>query len=187
MKTELTRRLEMALWRSTHNMGTFGCFEVTLGWYGKERVDYMTYNTKGIFRCYEIKVSLADFRSASHNSFAGHYNYYVMPGELYERVKGEIPDGVGVYTGDGDRAVTNVKRAKKKSPSMDIDVLKDSMIRSLCREYAKHIKSGDPYAIAQMERRLREVAQERDRYRSGYHDLKTELHELRHPERVPRR
>jgi hypothetical protein len=28
-------------------MGVFGCFEVTIGFHGRERVDYMTLDTKG--------------------------------------------------------------------------------------------------------------------------------------------
>ena len=51
MKTEETKRLEMAIWNATNKQGVFGCFEVTIGWFGKERVDYMTFDTKGDFRC----------------------------------------------------------------------------------------------------------------------------------------
>lgn len=57
MKTAETVALEKAIRRATYKMGTFGCYEVTIGYGGKERVDYMTYDTKGIFRCYEVKVS----------------------------------------------------------------------------------------------------------------------------------
>lgn len=56
MKTAETVALEKAIRRATYKMGTFGCYEVTIGYGGKERVDYMTYDTKGIFRCYEVKV-----------------------------------------------------------------------------------------------------------------------------------
>lgn len=97
MKTAETVALEKAIRRATYKMGTFGCYEVTIGYGGKERVDYMTYDTKGIFRCYEVKVSKADFHSAAVKSFVGHYNYYVLTRELYDQVKGEIPDWVGVY------------------------------------------------------------------------------------------
>jgi len=41
-KTKLTKILEKELWRATRKLGTFGCFDVTIGWFGKERVDYMT-------------------------------------------------------------------------------------------------------------------------------------------------
>lgn len=95
MKTDETKRLEMEIWNATNKQGVFGCFEVTIGWFGKERVDYMTYDTKGTFRCYEIKVTKADFHSPCHNSFVGHLNYYVLPVELYEAVQDEIQGGTG--------------------------------------------------------------------------------------------
>jgi len=47
-KTELTIQLERDIWSATVKQGVFGCFEVTIGWFGKERVDYITYDTNGI-------------------------------------------------------------------------------------------------------------------------------------------
>lgn len=128
-------------------MGTFGCFEVTIGFSGKERVDYMTFDTKGIWRCFEIKISLSDFRSKAHNTFVGHFNYYVMPKELYEKVKDEIPNYIGVYVGyerKGYRrmipTVDCVKKPKRQELIEDEQVLKNSMIRSLSRDVQKFIK-----------------------------------------------
>ena len=83
MKTAETVALEKSIRRVTRKTGVFGCYEVTIGFCGRERVDYMTYDTKGVFRCYEIKVSKADFHSAAAKSFVGHYNYYVLTRELY--------------------------------------------------------------------------------------------------------
>ena len=100
MKTAETVALEKSIRRATRKTGVFGCYEVTIGFCGRERVDYMTYDTKGVFRCYEIKVSKADFHSAAAKSFVGHYNYYVLTRELYDQVKEEIPDWIGVYIGD---------------------------------------------------------------------------------------
>lgn len=137
-KTELTKRLEKDIWRATHKQGVFGCFEVTIGWFGNERVDYITYDTKGIWRCYEIKISKSDFHSKAKKTFIGHFNYYVMTEELYETVKAEIPNNIGVYIGD-----YCVKKAKKQELSVDEQVLKNSMIRSLCREYEKLLKACD--------------------------------------------
>lgn len=91
MKTAETVALEKAIRLATRKTGVFGCYEVTIGFCGRERVDYMTYDTKGIFRCYEIKVSKADFHSAAAKSFVGHYNYYVLTRELYNQVKEEMP------------------------------------------------------------------------------------------------
>ena len=113
----------------------------------------MTYDTKGIFRYYEIKVSKADFHSPAAKSFVGHYNYYVLTRELYDQVKEEIPDWIGVYIGS-----CCVKKVKKqdlsgkeykmrrsingRSTEISIpwtDILKDSMIRSLYRDSDKLI------------------------------------------------
>lgn len=44
-------------------MGVFGCFEVIIGWFGKERVDFMIYFIDNIIRCYEIKVIMVDLKS----------------------------------------------------------------------------------------------------------------------------
>lgn len=126
MKTKETLDLEKSLYRFTNRMGTFGCFEVTIGWFGKERVDYMTYDTKGDFKCFEIKVSKKDFHSKHHNTFVGHLNYYVMPKELWEQVRDEIPEDVGVYVSMGDSLVS-VKKAKRRKVSPEyIEILKDS-------------------------------------------------------------
>lgn len=70
MKTKETKCLERAIWRATSTQ-SYGYFEVTIGWFGKERVDYMPYDTQGTFRCYEIKVTKADFHSPCHHSFVG--------------------------------------------------------------------------------------------------------------------
>lgn len=142
-KTEKTQQFERALWTATKKQGVFGCFEVTIGWFGKERVDYMTYDTKGIWRCFEIKVSKSDFRSKAYNTFCGHFNYYVMPSELYEVVKSEIADHIGVYVEYGYWPfVKCIKRAKKQPLTEDEQVLKNSMIRSLSREVDKEKKKN---------------------------------------------
>lgn len=97
MKTDLTLKLEREIWLATVKQGVFGCYEVTIGQYGRERVDFMTMDTNGIFRCYEIKISKSDFHSSAAQTFCGHYNYFVMPQALYEQVKAEIPKDIGVF------------------------------------------------------------------------------------------
>ncbi len=170
MKTEQTLALERLIWRATHNQGTFGCFEVTIGWFGSERVDYMTYNTKGEFRCYEIKVTKSDFHSKAANTFIGHYNYYVMPPELYEEVKDEIPPYIGVYTGEMCK-----KKARRQELKVDEQVLKDSMIRSLCRDVQKQIASGNPTLI---EIYKREIAEEKRRAKYWEQRFEGVMHEV---------
>lgn len=163
--------MERQIWRATSKQGIFGCFEVTIGWFGNERVDYITYDTKGKWRCYEIKVSKSDFYSKAKKTFVGHYNYFVMPKELYEEVKDDIPHHIGVYLGN-----YCVKKAKKQELAVDEQVLKDSMIRSLCREFNKQYKSGDPNVIDYLNRQINRLQTESKRYSRNYNELRNKLY-----------
>lgn len=182
MKTAETVALEKAIRQATRKTGVFGCYEVTIGFCGRERVDYMTYDTKGVFRCYEIKVSKADFHSAAAKSFVGHYNYYVLTRELYNQVKEEIPDWIGVYIGD-----YCAKKAKKQDLSGReykmrrsvngrstevstpwVDMLKESMIRSLYRDSDKLIQTEDEQYISRLRSQIDKARTERDRESKKY-------------------
>lgn len=154
-KTELTVDLEKIIWNETHKKGVFGCFEVTIGWAGEERVDYMTYDTKNTWRCYEIKVSKSDFHSKAKKTFVGHYNYFVMTGKLYAEVKEEIPNHIGVYCGS-----CLVKKAKKQPLGVDEEILKNSMIRSLSRENEKFIKTADTSYINRLNSKIARLERE---------------------------
>lgn len=148
-KSEKTLRLEESIYQATKKQGTFGCFEVTIGWFGNERVDYLTYSTDGTWRCYEVKATVSDFRSKAAKTFVGHLNYFVMPQELYDKVKGEIPDGIGVYI-DG----TSTVRAKRRELGVDEKILWQSMIRSLAREYQNTRRSEKRSYVAALIREL---------------------------------
>jgi hypothetical protein len=171
-KSELTLKLEREIWEATHKQGVFCCFEVTIGWFGKERVDYMTYDTKGIFRCYEIKVSKADFHSRAHNTFLGHYNYYVMPKELYEQVKDEIPSHIGVYAGK-----VCIKNPKRQQLKAEVQTLKDSLIRSLSREVEKQIRSGKPAIVEHLERCVKKSEKYAEHCEQKYWELLRKVQE----------
>jgi hypothetical protein len=151
-------------------MGTFLCMECTIGFNSKtkikQRVDMMSYNTKGEWRCFEIKISKADFHSKCHNTFVGHYNYYVLTKELYEQVKDEIPSHIGVYIGN-----YSVKKAKRQELGVSEDILKSSMIRSLYREVEKQFKSGDESEVAKLNRSVNRYKSERNKYKKLYEDL----------------
>lgn len=140
-KTEKTLEFESYLKKYTHKQGIFGCPEVTIGWFGNERVDYLTYDTNDYFKCYEVKVTKQDFYSKNHNTFIGNYNYYVMPRDLYYQVQKDIPKEVGVLVENkiGDKIylylpLRAIKPAKKQELKVDKDILKNSLIRSLYRE-----------------------------------------------------
>lgn len=118
--------------------------EVTFD-YGTEhsaRVDYMRFkpvnNTvsgieKGDFYCYEIKSSVEDFRSKNGHNFIGDFNYYVMPLEVYEKIKYEIPYRVGVYvpSENGLKSIKTGKRADRKRPALEMLLM---MFRSANRD-----------------------------------------------------
>lgn len=175
MKTEETQQLERDIRASTRKLGVFGCFEVTIGGMGNERVDYMTYEpAKGIFRCYEIKVTKADFHSKAAVSFVGHYNYYVLTKELYKEVKEEIPPEVGVYVGQNcvkkaKRSDTPEERIWKERRTINgrseevmkpfTDVLLVSMVRSLYRDSDKLLQTENEQYV----NRLRQTIDKRDK------------------------
>lgn len=143
----MTLMLQTAIWRAKNKMGTFACHEVGIG-FGKkmEIVDFLTYNTKGEWRCFEIKVSKQDFYSKHKKTFVGNFNCYVMPPELYEQVKQDIPKDIGVYTYWGteikDPSLYCKKKPKRKELVVKKDVLIYSLIKSFSREYDKLVKGG---------------------------------------------
>ena len=113
------------------------------------RVDYMQFkplnNTvsgieKGDFFCFEIKSSVEDFRSKNGHNFLGDYNYYVMPEEVYEQVKTELPYGVGVYVPDHLHYgkewydLKSVKKAKRKDREKSLTEMLFMMFRSAARD-----------------------------------------------------
>lgn len=162
----MTIKLEREIWNATNKQGVFGCLEVTIGWFGEERVDYITYDTKGIFRCYEIKTSKSDFYSKAKKTFVGNFNYFVISRDLFEEVKSDIPGNIGVYISGRCE-----KRAKRQELLVDKDVLKDSMIRSLSREYQKQYDSGIPSKVEGLNRRINRITREKEEYQTKYLNL----------------
>lgn len=112
------------------------------------RVDFMQFkpvnNTvsgieKGDFYCYEVKSSIEDFHSKNGHNFIGDFNYYVMPEEVFEKVKNEIPHYVGVFV-PTDKSLryrtplTSVKKAKRKDRERPVSEMLLMMFRSAARE-----------------------------------------------------
>lgn len=50
---------------------------------------------KILIQCFEIKTSEKDFKSKNGHNFVGNLNYYVIPAELYETIRDDVPEGVG--------------------------------------------------------------------------------------------
>lgn len=108
------------------------------------RVDYMRFkpvnNTvsgieKGDFYCYEIKSSVADFHSKNGHNFIGDFNYYVMPRDVFDTVREQIPYCVGVYCPDvDDAALVSVKKAHRKDRTKPMTEMLLMMFRSAARD-----------------------------------------------------
>lgn len=106
------------------------------------RVDYMKFRPlnnsvsgieKGDFFCYEVKSSVEDFRSKHGHNFIGDFNYYVMPEQVYEQVKNEIPYHIGVYCPDTGE-LHSVKKAFRKNRDRPCAEMILMMFRSAARE-----------------------------------------------------
>ena len=142
-KSKTTLELEEKLHNMCKEKRIYGCEEITIGFYGKghgnERVDFCTMDSKGIIRCYEIKVSLSDLKSKSKKSWYGHYNYLFVTSELYDKIKQNIDDFIPKYVGviipctKSWSVGMETKRYPKKqtlTPEQEI-MIKESMIRSI--------------------------------------------------------
>lgn len=99
MKTPLTIQIEECLYYHCRENGAIVVEEVTMP-DDQGIVDTLACRLDAEqqfeWRCYEVKISKADFRSKAKLSFIGHYNYFVLPEKLYLSVKEEIPSTIGV-------------------------------------------------------------------------------------------
>lgn len=99
MKTSLTTKMEEVLYYYCRENGDIVVEEVAMP-EDQGIVDTLscrlTAEKQFEWRCYELKVSKADFRSKAKLSFIGNYNYFVLPAALFEKIKEEIPSSVGV-------------------------------------------------------------------------------------------
>ena len=107
---------------------------------GNERVDLLSYDTKGDWKFYELKISKSDFHSKAKKTFLGNLNYFVMPKELYDQVKGEIPDGIGCYVYAQGSGCWCVKKSKRQPLKIDEDKLKFSFMQALSRQHEKYMR-----------------------------------------------
>ena len=151
MKTELTKEIEKRLFCDFETLGQYLVLECQIGFYGGDldRVDAISYNSsKKEITCFEIKVSVVDFYSKAKLSFVGNRNYYVLTEDVYEKVKDEIPYGIGVYVykpkhlekvvwcSEEDKyiqvgdSLTLVKSCRKRDCHYDKEILLACMIRS---------------------------------------------------------
>lgn len=162
-RTEITKALTLSLERHINpkkDTRIYTAREVTFDYATSHaiRVDYMWFkpvnNTvsgieKGNFYCYEVKSSVEDFHSKNGHNFIGDYNYYVMPEDVYEKVKKEIPWKVGVLVSsmkehNGFLELRLIKKAQRMDRTRPISEMLFMMFRSAKRDVIKYLNTkGD--------------------------------------------
>lgn len=175
-KRKETLEIENKLHYMCEKRRLYGCEEVTIGFYnnghGNEVVDFITMDSKGILRCYEIKVTLSDLKSKAKKSWFGHYNYLFVTEDLFDKIKDNldayIPGHIGVVVpcndswGDGIEIRRNAK--KQDIPQVQEVMLKESMVRSMSYKIQKYRESTDLSAMSKLKSELRKADKERKEY-----------------------
>lgn len=165
-KRKETIILENALIKRTREKRIYGCEEITIGFHnggkGNEIVDFMTMDSKGIIKCYEIKVTLEDLKSKAKKSWYGNYNYLVVSEELYNKVEDwslYVPKTVGILVGE---QLVNKRNCKMQSLDKDTQImLKESMIRSMFYKMCKYKDAQSVKKQRELQSEIRELKKEK--------------------------
>ena len=141
-----TKEIENIAYNYLWKKGRYIIFEVGVprsiqNRYHRDRLDMLMYDTDGTFRGIEIKRNLQDFHSSSSWSWIANYNYFCMPASLYNKVKDEIPDGIGVWICyEGCKFMECVKKPKYRELLCSKEDMLHIMLQGLSREYKKYRK-----------------------------------------------
>ena len=123
----------------------------------------MTMDSKGIIKCYELKVTLQDLKSDAKKSWYGHYNYLVISRELYNQVldwNAYTPKHIGIIVGE---SLESKRKAKKCEVNAKTEtMLKESMIRSMYWKMQKYKDAQTLDKQKQLQSKIRELKRERD-------------------------
>lgn len=154
MKTSITKEIEMNfidfLYDKKYEFAVQEC-SIAGGRYGI--VDILSYHGKRqgngrgrprtrvvTWKCYEIKVSKADFYSKHKLTFVGDYNYFVVPIELYPIIEKDIPKGIGCYVYNGiDFRV--VKKASKQKMTISESQMNHDFLVSSSRDARRWMRT----------------------------------------------
>ena len=186
-KTQQTLEIEQTLERVCRERRIYGCKEVTIGFpnnhMGREICDFVTMDSYGILRCYEIKVSFSDLQSSAKMSWYGHYNYLVIPESMVEKITDyvhKIPDFVGILVAN-DGQLSSLRKAKIQNISEYREQnLRESMIRSLSFKMEAYRSLADGRTGAKLRKELRETKKNYEKekelellYYTRYMDLRS--------------
>lgn len=158
-KTKETIKLENALHEKQISRREYGCEEITIGFKsdgkGDEIVDYMTMDSTDTFKCYEIKVTVADLKTDNAKSFYGDYNYLVISESLYSHnpvFDNYIPPYAGILCGESLKVI---RQAKKKKVSEETrQMLKSSLLRSVYWKYENNRNAEVLSTTRELQRQL---------------------------------
>lgn len=184
-KRKETYEIEETLYNMVYVNRLYGCSEVTIGFYnnghGDEIVDFCTMNSKGIIKCYEIKVTLADFKSKAKLSWYGHYNYLVVSEELLSKLTDElinehIPKYVGIAIPAMSNSLKIIRRARKQDLSNEDEIMiKESLIRSLTNKLFKSRQANNIVLMSELKRMVSKqnkvIKKTKDDYESLYYKV----------------
>ena len=187
-KCRKTLEIEELLYTMIRQKRLYGCSEVTIGFYnnghGDEIVDFCTMDSKGIVKCYEIKVSLADFKSKAKLSWYGHYNYLIVTEELWSKLNDNIineylPKHVGIAIPcfkSWSMGLTIVKRAKKQDLSIEDEIMiKESLVRSLSYKAIKFRNANNLDRISYLNKQVSTYKKHNSELIEDINNLKSDI------------
>lgn len=126
----------------------------------------MTMDSKGIIKCYELKVTLQDLKSNAKKSWYGHYNYLVVSRELYNKVSDwdeYIPKHIGIIVGD---CLESKRKTQRCEVSAETEImLKESMIRSMYWKMQKYKDAQSIEKQKQLQSKIRNLECEKENIR----------------------
>lgn len=133
----------------------------------------MTMDSKGVIKCYELKVTLQDLKSDAKKSWYGHYNYLVVSRELYNKVSDwyeYIPKHIGIIVGE---CLESRRKAQRCEVSAETEImLKESMIRSMFWKMQRYKDAQSIEKQKQLQAKIRSL--EREKENIGERALKAE-------------
>lgn len=143
-----TKDIENILYKQLWKKGWYGVYECAIPKClcrktRRERVDMLTYETTGIYRAYEIKISKQDLHSDNALSWIGHYNYLVCTESLVEDAKKMLPDDIGILVAceqKNKKWIRLEKRPKKRELLCSHEDMLFALMQALSREYKKYRK-----------------------------------------------
>lgn len=80
--------------------------------------------------CFEVKITVADFKSENGHNFHGNHNYYVVPVNICDKILPLVEDGIGVvvfYPESGHMVEKKKCERRKLDDSLLVRLLYDAL------------------------------------------------------------